>query len=82
MNARDNSASGDAISEMWQIELGGVCRAECGAVGTSDAERIAVGLDVGCRCILVKKGVGSAGVKTTVFVGLMGWGTATRDIVT
>ena len=82
MNARDNSASGDAIFEMWQIELGCVGGAECGTVGTSNTERIAVGPDVGCRGILVKKCVGSASVKTSVFVGLMGWGTATRDMVT
>jgi hypothetical protein len=82
VNARDNSASGDTICKMWQIEVGCVRGAESGAVSTGDAKRITVGPDVGCRCTLMKKCVGSANVETSVVVGLMGWGTATRDIVT
>jgi hypothetical protein len=82
VNARDNASIGDAIWEMWQIEVCCVRGAESGAVSTGDAKRITVGSDVGGRCLLMKKCVGSAGVKTSVVVGVMGWGTATRDMVT
>jgi hypothetical protein len=56
--------------------------AQSGAVRTRDLERMGIGCDGGCRGILMEKCVGSPSVETSILVDVVGWGTATRDIVT
>jgi hypothetical protein len=84
VDARDDAAICDLIREMWQIKLSGVRGAERGTVCTGDPKRIAIRGDIGGRSVRMEERVCGASVEASVFIGLVGRGTATAtvDVVT
>jgi hypothetical protein len=62
--------------------LSGVRGAERGAVCTGDPKRIAIGCYIGGRHARMEERVRGASVEASVFICVVGWGTATVDIVT